>query len=212
MELSFLNSQISYIWAMVVSLFVIVDPFAVIPVYLGFCEDTTHKERAAMRVKSTAIAFCILSLFAISGLALFNFFHISIHGFRIAGGILLLKFGISQLSGERKRVKAEEKLDLEDSDSYAVFPLATPLLAGPGSISTVVLFSSAADSPIRKAGLVLAIFIVLLASYILLKFAPLIARLLGKTGLNLLTRIMGIIISAIAVEFILTGIRAAFGL
>jgi len=132
--------------------------------------------------------------------------------FQIAGGILLLMFGLSQLNRKRKRLGDGEEEEGMSKDDISIFPLATPLLAGPGAISTVVLFSSNSTSSIRVASLMFSILLVLSSAYFLLKLAPTVYRILGRTGLNVITRIMGIIVTAIAVQFIINGVKGAFNI
>jgi multiple antibiotic resistance protein len=141
-----------------------------------------------------------------TGEGIFRLFGISIPAFRIAGGILLLLLGIAQLEAHRERVKTEEENESYSRDDISIFPLATPLLAGPGSISTVVLQSSEVHGPLQNALFLLAIACVFIVTYFLLKSAPHLYRLLGKTGINLVTRIMGIILTAIAIQFIIDGV------
>ena len=188
------------------AVFVIVDPFAVVPVYLTITEKLNYKEQLAVCRKAGLIATCLLLAFAFSGTSIFKLFGISLPAFQIAGGILLLLLGIAQLNANRRRVKQEEQTESLEREDVSVFPLATPLLAGPGSISTVVLLSSELKSVAAYVVLSLAIICALLATYFLLRFAPLLFRLLGTTGLNLLTRIMGILLTAIAIQFILNGL------
>lgn len=182
------------------------DPFAVVPVYLSITEKLTHKEQLAVCKKAGLIATAILLAFAFTGTSIFKLFGISLPAFQIAGGILLLLLGIAQLNANRQRVKLEEKTESLEREDVSVFPLATPLLAGPGSISTVVLLSSDLTSLSAYVVLVLAIICALLATYMFLRFAPLLFRVLGTTGLNLLTRIMGILLTAIAIQFIINGL------
>lgn len=188
------------------ALFAIVDPVAVIPVFLGLTDRYSTTERAVVSMKSCAIATAILAVFAISGEGIFHLFGISIPAFRIAGGILLLLLGIDQLGAHRERVKTEEENESFAREDISIFPLATPLLAGPGAISTVVLQSSQMNGPVQNILFLLAIASVFAASFFLLKSAPHLYRILGKTGINLVTRIMGIILTAIAIQFIIDGI------
>jgi multiple antibiotic resistance protein len=188
------------------ALFAIVDPVAVIPVFLGLTDRYTAQERAAASLKACAIASAILCVFAVTGEGIFRLFGISIPAFRIAGGILLLFLGMAQLEAHRERVKTEEENESYSRDDISIFPLATPLLAGPGSISTVVLQSSDVHGPVQNALFLLAIGLVFVVTYFLLKSAPHLYRLLGKTGINLVTRIMGIILTAIAIQFIIDGV------
>jgi multiple antibiotic resistance protein len=139
-------------------------------------------------------------------------FGITLYAFQIAGGILLLLLGIAQLNADRRRVKTEEESESLERDDVSVFPLATPLLAGPGSISTVVLYASQAQGALQVSLLVVAIALALALSYVLLRFAPRLLNFLGRTGLNLLTRIMGIMLVAIAIQFVINGLKTAFNL
>ena len=115
--------------------------------------------------------------------------------------------GIAQLNNNRPRVKQEETEESLEREDISVFPLGTPLLAGPGAISTVVLFSSQMKGLKGTAELVLALVLALTATYFVLKSAHFFYRWLGRTGLNLLTRIMGLILTAVAVQFVINGIR-----
>ena len=205
-----MSEHLLYFFNTFVAVFVIVDPFAVVPVYLSLTERFTQEERRRIRHKASMVALCVLTVFAITGMGIFNIFHITLPAFRIAGGILLLIFGINQLNSKRVRVTEEEQQEGMESEDISVFPLATPLLAGPGSISTVVLFSTKAQGQIQFGLLLLSIICVILVCHLFLRIAPLIFRLLGTAGLNLLTRLMGIILTAVAVQTIINGIRAAF--
>jgi len=195
-----------------IALFVIVDPFAVVPVYLTLTERFTSLERRHIRRKATVVACGMLIIFAVTGLGIFNVFGITLPAFRIAGGILLLTFGITQLNSKRVRMTDKEQEEGLEKDDVSIFPLGTPLLAGPGAISTVVLYSTQANTSLRMAELVLAIIVVLALSHLLLRVAPFLLHVLGRTGLNLITRLMGIILTAIAVQFIINGVREAFNL
>ncbi len=192
------------------ALFAIIDPFAVIPVLLTLTERYRPAERLLVIRKSVLIAMAILMVFAISGEGIFRLFGISIPAFRIAGGILLLKLGIEQLGAQRERVKSEEEDESFERNDISIFPLATPLLAGPGAISTVVLQAGQAQGVLGVIGFLITIVLVFIAVYFLLASAPTFYRLLGKTGLNLVTRIMGIILTAIAVQFIIDGLMSVW--
>lgn len=189
-----------------VAVFVIVDPFAVVPVYLAMTQNETPASRTATRRKATILAFVILSVFALTGMGVFNIFGITLPAFQIAGGILLLFLGLNQLNARRTRMREEEQQEGMEKEDIWVFPLGMPLLAGPGAISTVVLLASKSKNALDLAALIAAIFAALLVSLITLRGAPVLFRVLGKTGINLLTRIMGIILTANSVQFILNGV------
>lgn len=192
------------------AIFAIVDPFAIIPIFLSLTDRLSNQERIRVCRKATLVAMVVLLAFAVFGEGIFRLFGISIPAFRIAGGILLLLLGIAQLSAERERVKHEEEDESLERDDVSIFPLATPLLAGPGAISTVVLQGSQTQSLLHKILFFLAIILVFVASYLLLRSAPYLYRVFGKTGLNLVTRIMGIILTAIAVQYIIDGLTSVW--
>lgn len=190
-----------------VAVFVIVDPFAVIPVYLTITERFPKRQRVAVCQRATLIATALLLVFGLSGMWLFDLFGITLTAFKIAGGILLLNLGVAQLSAERQRVRPEEESESQEREDVSVFPLGTPLLAGPGAISTVVLLSSRAKSISDYLVMGGAIICTMAVSYWMLRGAHYLFALLGRTGLNLLTRIMGILLTAIAVQFVVNGIK-----
>jgi multiple antibiotic resistance protein len=192
-----------------VAVFVIVDPFALVPVYLTLTERFTAAERRHIKSKAVLIAASMLLFFSFTGLRLFNFFGFTLPAFQIAGGILLLLLGVEQLAAKRVPVKKDEQAESLEKDDISIFPFATPLLAGPGAISTVVLFSAEAPDAAHRTAVLVAIAAVMVVCLGILTIAPLIQRVLGKIGINLLTRVMGIILTAIAVQFIITGVKGA---
>lgn len=192
------------------ALFAIVDPFALIPVFLTMTDRFSPAERKHVCSKAAIVATCILLSFAIAGERIFQLFGISIPAFQIAGGILLLRFGIAQLSAERERVKREEESESFERSDISIFPMATPLLAGPGSISTVVIRASTIKTVVDQVIFGLSIVMVFVITYFLLRSAPYLYRLLRRTGLNLLTRIMGIILTAMAVQYIINGLTTVW--
>jgi multiple antibiotic resistance protein len=195
-----------------IAIFVIIDPFAVVPIYLSLTEGYTPEALRQTRRKASKLALGILATFALTGTAIFRMFGITLPAFQIAGGILLLLLGIAQLNSSRSRVQPEEQYEGMARDDISIFPLGMPLLAGPGAISTVVLFASEAKGVASVVGLMIALVTALGASHLTLKGAPLLYKVLGRTGLNLLTRIMGVILTAVAVQFIINGLLGAFPL
>lgn len=192
------------------ALFAIVDPFALIPVFLTMTDRFSPAERKHVCSKAAIVATCILLSFAFAGERIFQLFGISIPAFQIAGGILLLRFGIAQLSAERERVKSEEESESFERSDISIFPMATPLLAGPGSISTVVIRASTTKGIVDQVLFALSIVLVFVITYFLLRSAPYLYRLLRRTGLNLLTRIMGIILTAMAIQYIINGLTTVW--
>ena len=201
-----IGREVVYLLHTFIAVFVIVDPFAMVPVYLSLTARYTPHEVDMVRRRASYIACSILLLFAVSGLSIFRVFGITLPAFQIAGGILLLLLGISQLNNTRMRVQPEETTEGMERDDISVFPLGTPLLAGPGAISTVVLLSSQTRGVLRVAELLIAVAAAMLASYFVLRSAHLLLKVLGRTGLNLFTRLMGLILTAISIQFMINGV------
>lgn len=211
---SAMSSSLTYLFNATVALFVMVDPFASIPLYLVLMERFSPKKIAYTRKKSVFVATGLLLMFAIAGAWVLRFFGISISALRIAGGILLLKISLEHLiGGHSDKMNHDEEDESLQRDDISVVPLAMPMLAGPGAISTVIVQSTRdGGGPFSLLLLLIAVIVVMWVSYLCLKSSQHLYRVLGRTGLNLLGRIMGILVAAIAVEFIVTGIRDAFSL
>ncbi|KAB8033361.1 NAAT family transporter [Fluviispira multicolorata] len=207
---STIGTSITYLFNTFVSVFVMVDPFAAIPVYLLLTERFTPADVKKTRRKSILVASAILLTFAITGMGVLNFFGISISALRIAGGILLLKFALEHLKGDSEKIRGDEEDESLTKDDISIVPLAMPLLAGPGAISTIVVQSTRGQNWIDFILLLIAIVLVMWVTSLTLKSSQYLFRLLGKTGLNLMGKIMGILIAAIAVEFMITGLRDSF--
>jgi len=203
-------SSVSYLFNTVVSIFVMVDPFAAIPVYLVLTERFTPLDVKKTRQKAILVATGILVVFAVAGVWVLHFFGITIAALRIAGGILLLKISLEHLGGHPEKIKLDEEDESLHREDISVVPLAMPMLAGPGAISTIVVQSTRGTTFLNAGLLMVAIIFVMWLTYLSLKSSQYLYRLFGKTGLNLLGRIMGILVAAIAIEFIITGIKDSF--
>jgi multiple antibiotic resistance protein len=203
-----MTTHLSYLFDCFVSVFVIVDPFACVPVYLALTDRFGSSQRADISRKAVLSASVILMTFALTGMLIFKVFGITLPAFRIAGGILLLTMGLQQMGADVHRMKSEEQAESLGRDDVSVFPLAMPLLAGPGAISTVVLLGSKAHTFLQTFLLVVSVVAAMAVVFMVLRSAQYLFRLLGQTGLNLLTRVMGIILTAIAVQYVITGIGA----
>ena len=204
-----MGGAFTYLLTTFVAIFVIVDPFALVPIYLTFGDRFSPTDMVVIRRKAVLIGGGILLTFAVTGMGVFTVFGITMPAFQIAGGILLLQIGIEQLNSKRTRVRPDEKEESMEKDDVSVFPLAMPLIAGPGAISTVVLLASEADGIPHRVGLVVCVVAVMVLTFVCLRAAPRLYRVLGTTGLNLMTRILGIILAAVGVQFVLNGIKSA---
>ena len=195
-----------------ISLFAILDPIGIIPIIILFTAGMTASKRAhAGRLASLTVC-AILLVALLIGQPLLAFFGISISSFRVAGGILLLLMAIKMLLGSfyESALGKDEGADGEGVSENAIVPLSTPLLAGPGSISAVIVEAHKANG--FEHYLIMSVEILLLSLTVWLTFliAPWVAQRLGKIGINVFTRLMGLILAAIAVEFIASGMRGLF--
>lgn len=195
-----------------IALLAIVNPVGTIPIFINM---TANQDTLARNTNGSLAAVSmgtILVIVLFSGEAILRFFGISVGSFRVGGGILILLMAISMLNAKMSNVKQtkEEALDSAERDSVAVVPLGTPLLAGPGAISTVILYAQRHSSVAHYVYLFGAIVLLTGLTVLLFRLAPTISRLLGKTGINIVTRIMGLIMAAMGVEFITHGLKQLF--
>ena len=195
-----------------IGLLAIVNPFGAIPLFISMTADENAQQRRRT-IDMVAIGVTVILLAALFvGEYLLSFFGITIDSFRVGGGILVLLMAIAMLHAKTSMIKQTdvEAHESIEKESVAIVPLAMPLLAGPGAISTVILAAHRAHSVAHY--LIIALSIVLLSAVVwaVLRLSPWIARHLGATGINIFTRIMGLILAAIAVEFIASGIKGLF--
>jgi multiple antibiotic resistance protein len=189
------------------SFFTIVNPIQATLTFVALTTGITSEERKGIAFHTTAIAFIIALLFAIGGNLILQFFGITVDSLRVAGGILLFLVAIDMLKGEReqKKVTDAELQDATYREDISVFPLATPLLTGPGAITTVIVQMGDAVNILEKALVLGALVLTFAATYLILRSAEYIDRVLGVTGIMVMTRIQGLILGAIAVTFVATG-------
>jgi multiple antibiotic resistance protein len=193
-------------------IFAVVDPFTAVPMFLAMTTGTPESERAMIARRASIAAGLILTGFALAGGLLFKFFGVTLPAFKIAGGLLLLLMAIDMLRAQPSRARGspEETAEGVVKQDIAVFPLATPLLAGPGSIATTMVFMSRSTAWWQALPVIASILVTCLISYWLLRGATLIDRVLGRTGMNVLNRVMGLILAAIAVQFMMDGMGEGF--
>lgn len=191
------------------ALVAIVNPIGIIPVFISLTEQQSSVERRRTSSLAAAVVALVLLTTLLTGEALLNFFSISIDSFRVGGGILILLIAISMLHARMSpaRQTEEEAQDAADKESVAVVPLGIPLLAGPGAISTVILYAHHDTRMVHYLFLGIDIVLVTLIIWGSFIIAPFLARALGRIGINIITRIMGLIMAAIGVEFIAAGLK-----
>ena len=190
-------------------LLAIVNPIGAIPVFISLTAGLSQHERErTARLSASAVAVVLLAAL-FTGEAILGFFGISIASFRVGGGVLLLLIAVSMMHARISHAKQtdEEVQDAAEKESVAVVPLAIPLLAGPGSISTIIVYAHRNSVGGHYVVLGFEIVLVSLLVWGVFRMAPVLSDRLGRTGINVLTRIMGLILAAIAVEFMANGLR-----
>ena len=191
------------------SLLAIVNPLSATPMYLALTDGYTDEHRRRTIRSAVLTAFTVLTVFALLGGTIFQVFGITIHAFRIAGGIIFFGIGMDMLQAKRSRGKTTEEEELEGmvKEEVGVTPLGIPMITGPGAITTVMVLMTQAREPIYVGAVFAAIMVVLGITFIVLSAAPRVLRFFGQTGLNVMTRIMGLLVTVIAVQYIVDGAR-----
>lgn len=188
------------------TLFVVIDPPGLVPMFIALTQGMDNAHRATMARRACVIAFILLTLFGLMGEALLGFIGISMPAFRIAGGILLFLTAMDMLFERRTQRREGQQPDPDHDPS--VFPLATPLIAGPGAIATMILLVGQSGpgwiGTFAVLGLLAAM---ILATYLFLLASPPLERLLGRTGTVVITRLLGMLLAALSVQFVIDGIR-----
>ncbi len=190
------------------SIFFLVDPFAALPTFLAVTAGADRKRRRAIAWKASVTTFVVLTAFALAGRYIFKMFGITLPAFEIAGGIILLLIGLDMLSAKRSATQetgpeAEAAAEKEDA---GIVPLGIPMLAGPGSITSVmVLVGQAQGQWTKLAAILAAIFVTALICFLVLGNSDRVARAMGETGVRILVRIMGLLLVALAVQYFVNG-------
>jgi multiple antibiotic resistance protein len=195
------------------SLFVIMDPIALIPVFLAITPNDTPQQRSRMAALACWVSAGILLFFALAGEKLFRFIGITLSSFKIAGSIVLMMIALDMLQGRRSKVKetSEEQAAGAAKEDIAITPLAVPMLAGPGAISTAILLRSQASTWAQEIALLCCIVVVSLACYLVLRLASHGVGWVSPIAMRITTRIMGLLLAAIAIQFILDALAEQKG-
>jgi multiple antibiotic resistance protein len=209
---SWVRELLSFSLLSLSAVFFVVDPMGALPVFVAMTQRDTEEKRRQMARRASITAFVILTLFAVAGTVIFRLLGVTLGAFKVAGGILLLLTSIEMLTAKqaRTRIIPEEQQEGTDKDDVAIFPLAIPLLAGPGAIATVTALMGRAGRTLFMVPVIVSIAITCVASYAMLRAASRISSLLGVTGLNVMNRVIGLIIGAIAVQFVFDGLKDTF--
>ncbi len=194
------------------SLISIVDPFAALPIFLALTGAQPRKQQAGTALRAALTCFLVLTTFGVAGSFIFEFFSITIPAFKIAGGILLFGVGLEMMRAKQSdtRSTTEEQIEAESKEDVGLIPMGLPLLSGPGAIATVMVLVGKAKSFPERLGTYLAIFAVSVITFLVLRSAAFVSRALGKTGINVIGRIMGLILAAVSMQFVIDGAHEAF--
>ena len=193
------------------SILFLVDPIAVVPTFIAITQGETVDQRRATARRACVAATILLIVFAVAGNLIFRAFGITLPAFRIAGGAILWLVAMDMLRGERRTQESAAEIDEGRlKEDVAFTPLAMPMLAGPGAISTVMVLAAQARTPARAAVVYISIVLTLLISWIMLRVSDRVMSRFGQTGIRVTMRIMGLLLAAVAVQFVITGVREAF--
>ena len=189
-----------------VSLFVIIDPVGLAPLFVALTQGMEPKARRSVALRACFVAVAILTLFGLAGEAVLNFLGISMPAFRIAGGILLFLTALDMLF-ERRTERREGQAETQANDP-SVFPLAIPLIAGPGSIATMILLTGQTSGSVLEIAVIHGIMALVIGCVLaLFLLAVPLERALGRTGILVVTRVLGMLLAALSVQFVLDGLR-----
>jgi multiple antibiotic resistance protein len=189
------------------TLLVVVDPFGVLPIFISLARNRPARDRSRLATRAVALGFMISLFFLVAGHSALAFLEVSVHAFSISGGILLFVTALPMLFGQRPALQSAEK-DESGPEDIAIFPLAIPLLAGPGTITSILLLTAQAGGRLTLLALIAAALglVFLITRFVIGFGAERLMRLLGAGGLHVVTRVLGILLAALAVQFVLNGI------
>jgi multiple antibiotic resistance protein len=193
------------------SILFIVNPIAVIPTYLVITQKDSAERRARTARRACISAAAILIAFAVAGRQIFSVFGITIDAFRVAGGLILWVVAMDMLHGERRTQEGQQEItEGATKEDVALAPLAMPMLAGPGAISTIMVLSSQAAGMSEKIAVYVAIIVTMAIAWVVLRVGDKVVLRMGETGIRVMTRIMGLLLAAIAMQFVISGASDAW--
>jgi len=190
------------------TLLVVVDPVGIAPVFLALAGGRPAVEQARIARRAVLVGGAVLFFFAVAGPWLLGRLGISMDAFRVAGGILLFRIAVGMVLAARERETPEEEEEARERSDVSVFPLAIPLIAGPGAMASTMILVGQADADGRRLGIVFAMAVaVLLLTWLALRLASPLGRVLRRTGVNVVTRVLGVLLAALAVQYVGDGVR-----
>jgi len=189
------------------SFLAIINPMGVTPVFLAMTSELSPKQQRRTAFKAVLTAFVVLTIFAFAGRLLFQFFGISVNGFRIAGGVIFFIMGYDMLNARLSRLKYDDQNVEAQMDDIAITPLGIPMIAGPGAITNAIVLMQDAMDLQHQIVLPIAIFVVLTVTFLSLVGGGSIMKFMGETGNKIMLKLMGLIMMVIAVEFFFAGLK-----
>ena len=199
-----------------VTLLVVVDPVGVAPIFVAVTRELDVQARRRTLTRAVMIAFAVVLFFLFAGRWLLSYLGVTVHAFAISGGILLFATALPMLFGQRPVLQGPEREDVRGNDqrageAAAVFPLAIPLLSGPGTITTILLLTNQPGAaPLRSVAVLAAAALVFLATWLILRTAEVLMLRLGESRIHIVTRVLGIVLAALAVQFVLDGVTGYY--
>lgn len=197
----------AYIITALVTMFVVIDPIAFVPIFLALTPGMTQDRRRRIAWRACFVGFLVLLVFTAFGEAVLGFIGISMAAFRVAGGILLFITALDMLF-ERRTKRREDRAEEDDHDDPSVFPLAIPLIAGPGAIASVILLTGEKPGAEGLITVIAIVAFVLIVMGLTLTASGYLERVIGKVGINVFTRLLGMLLAALSVQFVLEGLTA----
>jgi multiple antibiotic resistance protein len=195
-----------------VTLLVVVDPPGVVPIFVALTSNELPTQRRKILIRAVLIAFGVALFFLVAGRAVLAYLGVTVHAFSISGGVLLFVAAMPMLFGQRGGLQSAEPTEQDSvGEDISVFPLAMPMLSGPGTIATILLLTSQAGGDMQKLiAIGVAIGIVFLVSFVVLYLGARLIGLVGEGGVHIATRVMGIVLAALAVQYVLNGIAGYY--
>lgn len=203
--------SLDHVFNAFVTILVTIDPPGLAPLFLALTRGMNRQQRAQVGMRASVIGFVVLALFALAGAAILSIFGITLPAFRVAGGLLLFYIAFEMIferRQERKEKSADAAITKDHIHNIAAFPLAIPLIAGPGAISATVLLSGSFPGVAGQAVLVGVILAGIVLTWLVFLLAERVDGFLGQTGRSILTRLLGVILAALAVQFVADGVKA----
>lgn len=198
--------------AALVTLLVVVDPPGVVPIFVALTSSELPARRRKILIRAVLIAFGVALFFLVAGRAVLAYLGVTVHAFSISGGVLLFVAAMPMLFGQRGGLQSAEPTEQDSvGEDISVFPLAMPMLSGPGTIATILLLTSQAGGDMQKLlAIGVAIGVVFLVSFVVLYLGARLIALVGEGGVHIATRVMGIVLAALAVQYVLNGIAGYY--